>query len=198
MNSEALPQAPWGLVIAGGESRRMGTSKAALVRADGATWLQHAAGLLGACCERVWVSTREEYRHQVPDGLDVIVDGYTGLGPAAGLLSAWDRFPDRPWLVLATDMPRVTLPLLKRLLVARVGAATATGFRHADGVAEPLCTLWEPVASKLLRSAADAGTVSLSRLMAESQVNWLSIDDPSQLESINTPAQRTRLGSGLE
>jgi molybdopterin-guanine dinucleotide biosynthesis protein A len=193
MKSKGLPPAPWGLVMAGGDSRRMGTDKAYILRADGSTWLQHAAGLLGACCDRVLISVKEPQRGCAPGGLDVITDGYAGIGPAAGLLSAWDSFPDRPWLVLATDMPLVTVALLERLLTARVASMVATGFRHADGVAEPLCTLWEPVAGELVRSAAGVGKVSLSRLMGQSEVNWVSLDDPDQLRSVNTPSERGRL-----
>ena len=192
MNADGSPPIPWGLVMAGGESRRMGMPKADLVRGDGTTWLQHAADLLNACCERVWISVREHQRSTVPKGFEVIVDRYSGLGPAAGLMSAWDLFPDRPWLVLATDMPHVTVALLERLLRARTGAAIATGFSHADGVAEPLCTVWEPEAAELLRSAARTGKVSLSRLMAQATVNWVPLEDPGLLESVNTPSQKAR------
>jgi len=194
MKSEGWrPEMPWGLVMAGGESRRMGAAKAQLRGADGETWLAHAVGVLGTCCERVWVSVREPQRAAVPAELEVIVDGYADLGPAAGLLSAWDRFPDRAWLVLATDMPRVTAELLERLLAARDARGVATGFRHPDGVPEPLCTIWEPAAAALVRAAAAGGKVSLSRLMDGSAVSWVSLDNPAQIKSVNTPAERARL-----
>jgi len=197
MKSEGLPPQPWGLVMAGGDSRRMGTAKADLRRGDGSTWLQHAAGLLDRCCERVCISVRAPRQVEVPEGMDVIVDGFPGLGPAAGLLSAWELFPDRPWVVLATDMPLVTVTLIERLLAARAGPGVVTGFRHLDGVPEPLCTVWEPAAAERVRSAARTGKVSLSRLMAESVVNWVPLEDPGQLKSINTPAQRARLDGDL-
>lgn len=193
MKSERLPAVPWGLVMAGGESRRMGMPKAHLQGPDGRTWLEHTVGLLDACCERVWVSVRESQRSAFPPQLEVVVDGYADLGPAAGLLSAWDRFPDRAWLVLAVDMPRVTVTVLKHLLAAREAPGVATGFRHPDGVPEPLCAVWEPAAADLVRSAAAGGNVSLSRLMGTSAVNWVPLDDPAQIRSVNTPLERARL-----
>jgi len=193
VNSEGTALEPWGLVMAGGESRRMGTDKALLTRPDGATWLEHAAGLLGAVCEAVWVSARSDQLLPAPAGVEIIVDGYQDLGPAAGLLSAWDRFPDRPWLVLATDMPWVHSDLLRLLVRARDSQATATGFRHSDGFAEPLCAVWEPRARPLLQRRVAGGDASLSALLKATTVKWLAVADPGSLASANTPIEGGRL-----
>lgn len=193
MNCAGTATEPWGLVMAGGESRRMGADKALLLRPDGQTWLEHATGLLGGICGSVWVSARSDQGLEPPEGVGVICDSYQDIGPAAGLLSAWDRFPERPWLVLAADMPWVSSDLLRRLLGARDPKAAATAFRHSGDVAEPLCTLWEPEARAALQRSVTAGNASLTALLRTSPVNWLAIDDPKQLASANTPAQRDRL-----
>ncbi len=193
MKSASTEQQPWGLVMAGGYSRRMGADKASLVRPGGGTWLAHAVGLAQAVCPVVWVSGRPEQALELPDRVGLIEDAYFQLGPAAGLLSAWDRFPDRPWLVLATDMPWVSPGLLKRLVSAREPAGPATGFRHPDGVAEPLCTLWEPALRAPLQRAVAARKASLSAVLDAAAVKWLSLDDAQQLASANTPAERSRL-----
>jgi molybdopterin-guanine dinucleotide biosynthesis protein A len=171
----------------------MGTDKALLTRPDGATWLEHAAGLLGGVCEAVWVSARADQMLPTPAGVDIIVDGYKQLGPAAGLLSAWDRFPDRPWLVLATDMPWVHSDHLRLLLRTRDPNATATVFRHSDGFAEPLCAVWEPQARPTLQCRVARGDASLSALLKVTTVNWLAVADPSWLASANTPVEGRRL-----
>ena len=83
-----------GLVLTGGQSRRMGTDKA-LLRNDGESQVARAVRLLGTVCDQVFVSTRanqadEPERARFPQ----IVDRYDDLGPVAGILSAMDERPE--------------------------------------------------------------------------------------------------------
>ena len=96
-----------GLVLAGGQSRRMGQDKA-LMRYQGKPLFEHAAALLNeAGCKQVLIS-----RNQPGYLTDIIVDA----GPLAGVHAALDVLSVGDELVvLPVDMPQMTPALLRSL-----------------------------------------------------------------------------------
>jgi len=71
----------------GGESRRMGRDKALLVR-DGQSQLAHITALLEGITDRVYVSSRQEQQNDPERSrFENITDRYEGIGPIAGILS---------------------------------------------------------------------------------------------------------------
>lgn len=183
----------WGLVLAGGESRRMGQDKGNLAMfADPQAIV--AWRMLDRACGRAFVSVRpgqadiEPYR----DLPHIVDDHRDATGPVAGLLAAWKRYEDVAWLLLAADMPFVDEAMFHALIESRDGAALATSFRHPDGRPEPLCTIWEPRADAVLRQRERAGERSLSGLLEVSAVRWVEPRDASRLASVNTPEELER------
>jgi len=99
----------YGLVLAGGESRRMGRDKALLLR-DGQSQLEYVAALLEGAVERAFVSVRQEQQEEPERGrFSTIADRYEGIGPVAGILSAMDEHPDRSHCVLFTAARAIPL-----------------------------------------------------------------------------------------
>ncbi|MDG6093874.1 NTP transferase domain-containing protein [Acetobacter sp. AN02] len=181
----------WGLVLAGGASRRMGQDKAALVY-GGRPQLARAFGLVSPRTERSFVSLRPD------QGDDPLRSGWPGItdmtgadGPAAGILAAHDAYPDVAWLVLACDLPFLDEDSLDALIGARAAGCSAIAFRSEhDGVPEPLCTIWEPEALARLRLQMAGGGGSLRRVLAAADVCVLSPRTPGALDNINTPEER--------
>ncbi|HEX7129368.1 MAG TPA: aconitate hydratase AcnA, partial [Rhodanobacteraceae bacterium] len=96
VNAEMFSQ-NYGEVFKG--SRRMGRDKA-LLEQDGRTTLDRAVALLACHLERVFVSVRpDQATDAVRARYDQVVDRYDGIGPAAGILSALEAFPNVAWLV---------------------------------------------------------------------------------------------------
>ncbi|MGI9248456.1 MAG: molybdenum cofactor guanylyltransferase, partial [Woeseiaceae bacterium] len=97
----------YGLVLAGGKSRRMGQDKATLLH-GGRSQLAHVVHVVEALVDRVFVSTRVEQRDEAERSqFEQIVDRYQDMGPVAGILSAMDEFPQVEWLVVACDLPNI-------------------------------------------------------------------------------------------
>lgn len=175
-----------GLVLAGGSSRRMGEDKGQLDYhgLPQAVWLWQQ---LGALCERAYVSVNPRQSEDEPyTNLPTILDKRTGIGPATGLVSAWESYPGTAWLVVAVDMPFIDGDTLRALLQGRRSAMHATAYRHSDGTLEPLCAIWEAAAQPLLAERIHAGDSSLRRCLEAGQVEILTPSIGAALTNVNS------------
>ena len=148
----------YGLILAGGASKRMQRDKAALPY-QGKTQLARAFELASRHVGKVFVSLRAEQtseptRAQWP----MIVDLGDGEGPIVGIRSALAAHPEVAWLVLACDLPFLSDTAIEELLRRRDPSALATAYKSAhDGLPEPLCAIWEPAAARVLADYQAAG-----------------------------------------
>ncbi len=147
---------PWGVVLAGGASARMGRDKA-LLEVDGRTLIARAVQKLEEAGVPVVVARGE--RAPLP-GIRTVPDG-GGRGPAAGILGAAHAVAARSGLlVLACDLPLVPVPLLK-LLLHQPGDWVVP--RWERGI-EPLCALYRPAALLDLAQQVQRGSSALHQL----------------------------------
>jgi molybdopterin-guanine dinucleotide biosynthesis protein A len=152
-----------------------------------------AIDLLDTVCTRSFVSVNKQQASQSPYAqMPTIVDSSPGLGPAQGLLSAWQEFPDVAWLLLAVDMPRVNLELLQLLIAQRNQDRIATALQHADGTIEPLCAIWEPSSRVRVAQQLDSGAGSLRQVLQQGNVELATLPEPQRLVSVNTPQERAQ------
>ena len=198
LRNDDSPPPLWGLVLAGGESRRMGLDKGRLAY-GGEAQATRAWRMLDSVCARAFVSVRPGQADAEPYAqLPYIVDAdRSAKGPAAGLLAAWARYDGIAWLVLATDMPFVDDSMLRELMDERDPGAIATAFRGRDGKPEPLCAIWEPHAHDALLGRARTGNRSLRGLLEESRICCVEPSDASKLASVNTPEDHARISAAL-
>jgi molybdenum cofactor guanylyltransferase len=107
-----------GLVLCGGDSKRMGTDKGLILK-DGIPWFLHIGNLLQSLALPVLYSIRSEqleaYRAYV-DAPTLIIDDDISEGPLRGLLSAMNATIANSLLVVACDMPDLDRPIIESLL----------------------------------------------------------------------------------
>ena len=181
----------YGLVLVGGESRRMGSDKALLSYDGKATQLERTAALLQSVCPRVFISQREEQPFPTPAGSEAIFDSVDeARGPLRGILSAMRAHPDAHWLVLACDLPNLTTATLEKLIAEFNAAATPelTAYKSShDGLPEPLCAIY-PSGSDvgLLELAQELGKSCPRKLLIIKEATLVEQDDPRSLDNINT------------
>ncbi len=177
-----------GLVLAGGQSRRMGRDKALLVR-DGQSQLSYVASLLGQVTDKVFVSTRGDQQDDPERSRFAnIVDRYDNIGPVAGILSAMDEHPESDWLVVACDLPNIDAPTLEFLIANRSDERWFTAYKSSrDGLPEPLCAIYRSGSDSVLRQFVDDGINCPRKMLINSDTELLEQPNPAALDNVNTP-----------
>jgi molybdopterin-guanine dinucleotide biosynthesis protein A len=185
----------WGLVLAGGESRRMGRDKALLER-DGRTQLSCSVSLLERHVNRTFVSARPDQAEE-PERRRYrqVVDRYSGIGPVAGILSALEQQQDVSWLVLACDLPNVDDDTLSFLLENRAVEKPFTAFRSSyDNLPEPLCAIYRPQSRPIVEKFVREGIICPRKILIRSDTHLLQQPHPAALDNVNTPDDLIRTG----
>ncbi|UMM08943.1 NTP transferase domain-containing protein [Gluconobacter frateurii] len=188
----------YGLVLAGGFSSRMRQDKAALTY-HGEPQLRNAFDAVSPMVEQCFVSVREAQKDEpLRAGFPQIVDAVDVDGPAAGLLSAHQAYPDAAWLVLACDLPLLDRVTLETLIGARDAQHVAVAYRSEhDGLPEPLCAIWEPAALEALARQVEEGRKCPRKLLINSDTRLLSPRTTGALDNINTPEERESVSRRL-
>ncbi len=103
-------------VLAGGASRRMGRDKA-LMTLGGRTLLERAIAAVASVADETFVvGDREPYRQF---GVPVVPDAFPGAGPLGGIGTALRHARHEHVLVVACDMPFLSVPLLRAMAEQR-------------------------------------------------------------------------------
>ncbi len=188
----------FGLVLAGGASKRMQQDKA-LLHYHGRSQLEWAYELIAPHCLATFVSVRTEHRADpIRAKFPQIVDRQPGGGPLAGISAALVEHPKVAWLVVACDLPFVTETTLRQLIDARDPQRIATAYRsNHDGLPEPLCAIWEPAARELAQAQLESGKNCPRKLLINSDCKLIELPEPRALDNVNTPDELNEANARL-
>ncbi|HSP46279.1 MAG TPA: molybdenum cofactor guanylyltransferase [Chthoniobacterales bacterium] len=178
------------VLLAGGESRRMGRDKAVVVFCDEALWRRQLRVLRDIGPEKVFVSARTE-SSWLPGDTELLLDEPPARGPLSGLTKALVQMETSHLVVLAVDMPFVTREQLRLLCTM---ASEGSGVVPLIGErTEPLAAIY-PKEAAVDFAAALAGTdFSLQRIIrklaADEKVRLYAVPpkDERLYRSVNEP-----------
>lgn len=170
------------LILAGGQSSRMGSPKyllpfplisrtiplilqTLLLHVEAAQMSQHRKTHAIAISVRGQAQKREiEHILKLhPEGhsiqVDFVFDMQPERGPIMGLMAANTLDGEAHWMVTGCDYPMLQVNALLQLSSEHRRAQNAiTCFRNAEGYTEPLLAIWSPYALKRLHQMASADT----------------------------------------
>jgi molybdopterin-guanine dinucleotide biosynthesis protein A len=179
----------YGLILAGGFSKRMGQDKA-LMMYHGKPQIEYVRDLLQRHCNQVFLSKRTS--QPTYKDLAAIDDDeeFTNIGPLGGILSAMKSYPNGSWLIMACDLPFVTEETLKELIKNRNVTKVATAFKSThDGLPEPLCAIWEKESYLKILEFQKKGILCPRKFLINSDTQLLEQKNPKWLDNINNPQE---------
>lgn len=123
-----------GCILVGGDSTRMGQDKATMPWGD-TTLLHHVHQIVASLCNTTMAVTRPGRDLVAPDGCNVVHDQLPGRGPLVGIHAALTSTGAERVLVVACDMPWLSVGLLRAMIEQG----------HGDVVVPRTAQGWEPL-----------------------------------------------------
>ncbi len=194
---------PWGCLLIGGRSRRMGEPKH-LIRIDGETWIERAIREMRKVVRNVVIAGAGV----VPESVGAVTrlpDAVDAQGPMSGLLAAMRWNPSASWLVVACDMPDLSVGAMEWLLSERRPGAWGVMPRLPDEPVEvqPLFAFYDFRACSLVEACARSGDFSLFRLAGGPKVltpcppreimkAWRNVNNPEELQQYRMSLKKNK------
>ncbi len=188
-------QQPVGVVLAGGQGRRIGGDKA-IVSLAARPMVSYAVLALRAVLADVRVVAKAGTAlPALPtlDGVEIWTEPAEPHHPLVGIVEALRRAAPRAVLVCAADMPFLTPAAVSALAYADAGGApavVAVGAERGGGL-EPLLARYEQSALALLQPAAAEGRAPVREVVAALEPCRLEMD-PQVLFNVNSPEDLER------
>lgn len=195
------------LILAGGQSRRMGCDKALLplppTYAKQRTLLERTCSIAQSCVSRTYVLTPWPERYGCLRSSSVILlqETKSGAGPLVALEQGWSMIVDDvrqqreespDWLlVLACDLPALNAVTLKTwcMNLTTVSGNEIALLPRQNNRWEPLCGFYHRRCLPSLRNAIQSDIRSCQRWLATETVIPLSLSNSNMLRNCNTPAE---------
>jgi molybdopterin-guanine dinucleotide biosynthesis protein A len=182
------------LVLAGGDSRRMGRPKAWLDVGQGSL-LRYVVRRLAPAFSEVMVSFAEPEQLLEPVPYRIVFDRKVSAGPLAGLEAGLVAARQDLVFAIACDMPYVT-PDVAQLAVAAARGCDAA-IPRIEGRTEPVCGAYARSALPAITGALNEGRFRAADVVAELEVTWLEGLDPGLFRSLNAPTDLERFNAEL-
>jgi molybdopterin-guanine dinucleotide biosynthesis protein A len=182
------------VLLAGGESRRMGTDKAALLFRGKALWQIQLDLLSKLEPTEILVSARTDPLWR-PSGVQFVADAAPSRGPLSGLTASLSRIRTGHLLALAVDMPFMTERYLRSLcdqIESGRGVLPIIGDRAeplaaiypADGYVDLVAALsgTEFSLQALTKKLVEAGKLKALSVTKEEQKLFWNLNEPADLD----------------
>ena len=203
--NNSMRQPATGILLAGGQSRRMGVDKA-FVDFQGRWLIEWPIDALKQVCDEIVIVANESDPYARLN-LRVVADTLPDFGPLAGLHAGLNAMRAELGIVVAVDMPFLNPALLRALIDAAEGwdavVPALAAVPSADDVKRnrakdldmhPLHAVYRRSCLPAIRAAIDRGDRRLNAFFADVRVRYFGADeirphDPDlrSLLNVNTP-----------
>ena len=173
-----------GIILAGGQSRRMGRDKG-LIIFNGKKLVEYPVSVLSQICSKLFISTNSNAYNYL--SLPVIPDIYPAIGPMGGIYSGLLSSETQHNIFLPGDMPFVDSEILEILLEKKEEFEIIVPSVNDWPI--PVCGYYNTSVLSGLENQVNAGRYSLQDLIRNCNSLVIDIKDENlvrKLRNINT------------
>ena len=171
------------IVLAGGNSSRMGKEKAFL-EIGGRFLIEYVYNQLLAYFEVILISANNKEKYSFL-GAEVIPDKIPGTGPLMGIASALEASKSEINFIIACDIPDIDISYVKKMIHE---------CKDYDGVVpikrkskyEPLYAVYKKSMLKAMNEVLSSGNNKISEVFKLCNLKYITLKDTSRLKNLNT------------
>lgn len=172
-----------GIVLAGGQSRRMGSDKA-LLEFRGKKLIEFSLGVMREVAGTIIISANHDLFNYL--GETVVADKHSGIGPLGGLEATLRTSGTRVNLLAPCDTPFLSAAFLRGIL-DYVEAYDAVVPISTDGKIEPLTAYYSKDILPVIERQIKQGDYKIQHLLQNIRTKYLLFDGSHILKNMNTP-----------
>lgn len=191
----------FGVILAGGEGRRMGGTDKALVLLGGVSLARRTADRLGPQVEALAFSANGDPARLAGLADAVLPDDFPMMGPLSGILAALDwaaRHGASAVVSAAVDTPFLPQDLVPCLLLAAEGSAGGTALAASGGQRHPTFGLWPVDLRHDLRATLARGEARVTAFADRHGAAVAHFPDDRAFLNLNTPHDLARAEALLQ
>lgn len=174
------------IILAGGDSSRMGTDKS-LLPIKGKTMIEHICAQLSPSFSETLISAAVSNKYDFL-GLKVTPDKIPGQGPLMGIASALQTSMNDLNFITACDIPYIPIYLVHQILTEAQDADIVVPVA-ANKQYEPLFAVYKKNTIKAINKVLNSPGRKISDVFKHCKVKFLNISTPDLFININTKTE---------
>ena len=183
-------------ILAGGQARRFGGRQKALLPIGGQRIIDRLLAVLRSVADHVLIVANERHLYDAL-GVPVREDVLPHAGPLGGIYTALVATTTPQTLVVAGDMPFLSVPFLRHL--AQVGRNVDVAIPCTVDGYHPLCASYGDRCVSIIERQIGAGALKVADLLSGIDVHELGPDETARFDpdgtlffNVNTPGAYAR------
>lgn len=161
-----------GILLAGGESRRMGREKG-MIPIGKLLMYQYPLKVLETLCDEILISTCKQMN--IEEDYEQVCDEIRGIGPIGGIYTCLKKSSNELNIVLSYDLPLIRPELFEELLKSS-GNFEVVLPSILHGEPEPLCGIYKKSTAAVFKKMIDENEYAIHRIATRTNTNIVPID----------------------
>ena len=188
-----------GVILAGGEARRMGGGDKGLVELGGKPLVEHALAALSPQVDTIIINANRNGDRYAAYGYPVVADSREGFqGPLAGMLSCLEEAETEFLVTVPCDSPLLPDDLVARLFRQLSDARADISVAHNGERMQPVFALMPASLASSMRAFLDGAGRKIDRWFERHKLAVTDFSDkPECFRNINNPAELAQMEAQL-